>query len=228
MLVGLSFVKVVKPMIYNILAGGPSAYLPDLLSYTCENSCWIGVDRGVFTLLSKGIKPAYAFGDFDSLSEKELAIVESEITNIHQYRPEKDETDLELALNWAIAQKPLEVRIFGATGGRLDHFLANVQLLAKFITPPNLADMFIIDHKNIITLRKPGTYNLPKLDTKKYISFLPFTTTVDNLTLIGFKYSLVNRNILAGSTLCISNELISNYGTYSFSNGILIVIRSQD
>jgi thiamine pyrophosphokinase len=215
-------------MILNILAGGPTAYLPDLKPYTSGESSWIGVDRGVYTLLSKGIKPLYAFGDFDSLSEKELADVEKVITNLHKYKPEKDETDLELALDWAIAQKPQEIRIFGATGGRLDHFLANVQLLSKFLTIVNRIDINIIDQKNVIFLKGPGTYNLPKLNHKKYISFLPFTPTVENLSLAGFKYSLENRNIFAGSTLCISNELISNYGTYSFSNGILIVIRSED
>jgi thiamine pyrophosphokinase len=39
---------------------------------------------------------------------------------------------------------------------------------------------------------------------------------------------LKNRHISIGSTLCISNELISDYGTFSFSEGILIVIRSHD
>ncbi len=45
------------------------------------------------------------------------------------FKPEKDETDMELALNWAIDQKPEMIRIFGATGGRLDHMFANIQLL---------------------------------------------------------------------------------------------------
>jgi thiamine pyrophosphokinase len=44
----------------------------------------------------------------------------------------------------------------------------------------------------------------------------------------GFKYPLKNRHIFFGSTLCISNELIYDFGTYSFTNGILLVIRSCD
>ena len=51
---------------------------------------------------------------------------------------------------------------------------------------------------------------------------------VENLTLLGFKYPLSNRHISFGSTLCISNELISEYGTYSFTSGILLTIRSKD
>ena len=50
-----------------------------------------------------------------------------------RYKPEKDETDMELAFNWAVEQKPNNYSIFGATGGRLDHLFANVQLLLKSI-----------------------------------------------------------------------------------------------
>ena len=48
-----------------------------------------------------------------------------------RFKPEKNETDMELALNWAVEQKPELIRIFGATGGRLDHLFANVQLMFK-------------------------------------------------------------------------------------------------
>ena len=62
---------------------------------------------------------------------------------------------------------------------------------------------------------------------KKYISFVPLTLKLRS-TLDGFKYPLKNRHISIGSTLCISNELISDNGTFSFSEGILLVIRSSD
>jgi thiamine pyrophosphokinase len=215
-------------MIINILAAGPNTYLPNLHDYDGIDCIWVGVDRGVFTLLSMGIKPIYAFGDFDSVSNEELEIVEDKIEHLHKYVPEKDETDLELALQWSMKQSAEKINIFGATGGRLDHFFANVQLLSQALSVMDSCEISIIDHKNIIFLQKPGTYTLPKLENKKYISFLPFTTTIEKLTLQGFKYSLLDRNISIGSTLCISNELISNYGTYSFSDGILIVVRSQD
>jgi thiamine pyrophosphokinase len=215
-------------MIINILAGGPLTYLPNLHDYGSDDSIWVGVDRGVFTLLSVGIKPKYAFGDFDSVSKEEMELVERNIEHLHKYIPEKDETDLELALQWSMKQSAKSINIFGATGGRLDHFFANVQLLSQSFSVTECCEISIIDNKNIIFLKMPGTYTLPKLDNKKYISFLPFTSSIEKLTLRGFKYSLIDRNISIGSTLCISNELISNYGTYSFSDGILIVVRSQD
>lgn len=215
-------------MIINILAGGPIYNLPDLHEYNDEHAIWIGVDRGVFTLLSFGIVPTFAFGDFDSVSKDEMDYIEAEVKHLKKFLPEKDETDMEIALSWAIEKKPSEVRIFGATGGRMDHFFANIQLFAKMFREHSTCELSIIDKQNIIFFKAPGLYTLAKMESKKYVSFLPFTESIEGLTLKGFKYSLIDRNISFGSTLCISNELISNYGTYSFTNGILIVIRSQD
>lgn len=215
-------------MIINIVASGPQDELPELLQYSGEGTVWLGVDRGVFILLSLKIKPTIAFGDFDSVTEEEYQLIQSEMENINVYNPEKDETDMELALNWAIEQKPEKIRIFGATGGRMDHFLANIQLLIKPILESRKVLIEIIDKNNIIYGRGPGTYSIKRVADKKYVSFIPITHEVKNLTLEGFKYPLTNRHISTGSTLCISNELIYDDGTFSFSEGILMVVRSSD
>ena len=215
-------------MIINILAGGPEDLLPNLTEYLAEDSLWVGVDRGVYHLLNRNITPVIAFGDFDSVSPEELMFIETRVTELKKYKPEKDETDMELALNWALKQKPRIIRLFGATGGRLDHLFANVHLLLNQFKEKSSADISLIDRYNLIFIKEPGSYKIEKMNTKKYISFVPLTLNIRNLTLEGFKFPLKNRHISIGSTLCISNELISDYGTFSFSEGILIVIRSHD
>lgn len=215
-------------MIINILAGGPEDLLPDLTEYLVKDAIWVGVDRGVYHLLKRNITPAIAFGDFDSVSSEELKFIEDNVTELKKYQPEKDETDMELALNWALKQHPSIIRIFGATGGRLDHLFANVHLLLNPLKEKNEVDLFLIDRYNIIFIKEAGSYTIEKMNTKKYISFVPLTLNIRNLTLEGFKFPLENRHISIGSTLCISNELINDYGTFSFSEGILIVIRSHD
>jgi thiamine pyrophosphokinase len=215
-------------MIINILGGGPEDLLPDLTEYLAKDVIWVGVDRGVYHLLKRNITPAIAFGDFDSVSSEELKFIEDNVTELKKYQPEKDETDMELALNWALNQQPSIIRIFGATGGRLDHLFANVHLLLNPFKEKNEVDVFLIDRSNIIFIKEAGSYTIEKMNTKKYISFVPLTLNIRNLTLKGFKFPLENRHISIGSTLCISNELISDYGTFSFSEGILIVIRSHD
>jgi thiamine pyrophosphokinase len=212
----------------NIMAGGPEALLPNLNEYIGENVIWAGVDRGVYTLLKANIKPDIAFGDFDSVTVEEFTEIETKVDKLKLYKPEKDESDLELALNWAVEQNPETIRIFGATGGRIDHLLANVQLLVNPLLQGKSILILLIDRQNIIYIKGSGSYKIEKMSDKKYISFVPVSFNIKDLTLQGFKYPLNNRHISIGSTLCISNELISDYGTFSFSEGILLVIRSDD
>lgn len=215
-------------MIIHILAGGPTELLPDLHLHTSDQITWVGVDRGVYTLLSNNIKPDIAFGDFDSVTEEEFQIIEKEVDQLFRFTPEKDETDMDLALSWALKKRPEKIRIFGATGGRLDHMFGNIQLLIHATNKTDDVDIEIIDHQNIIFVKSPGIYRLQKITDKKYISFIPISTEVKGLTLIGFKYPLTECHIPLGSTLCISNELLIENGTFSFSEGILMIIRSTD
>lgn len=215
-------------MIINILGGGPVELLPDLAQYKTKNALWLGVDRGVFTLLSCGIVPEFAFGDFDSVSKKEWEQIEKKVKNLHTFEPEKDETDMELALNWALEQKPKKIHIFGATGGRLDHFFGNVQILLKPELKNLATEIEIIDVKNHLFVKYPGHYSIEEKRERKYISFVPMTPSLSGLTLKGFKYPLTDCHIYQSSTLCISNELVSKVGTFSFSEGIVLVIRSND
>lgn len=216
-------------MIVHIVAGGPEFYLPNLSEYKEEGDIiWVGVDRGSIHLLNYGFIPDIAVGDFDSITAEEYDLLKEKNINIEKHPPEKDETDMELALTLAFSYNPNRIRIFGATGGRLDHFLGNLFFLINLKERNEHIAFEMIDRKNLIEVKQPGTYKIKRLPDKQYISFIPITKNVENLTLDGFKYPLNNRHIFFGSTLCISNELIYNYGTYSFSKGILLVIRSND
>ncbi|MFB6466595.1 thiamine diphosphokinase [Cytobacillus sp. Hz8] len=212
----------------HILGGGPSELIPELQSYAGEDVIWVGVDRGVYYLISKQMEPHIAFGDFDSVSEQEYDLILNHVPNVNQYQAEKDETDMELAIEWALKQNPEIIRIFGGTGGRLDHLFANVQLLLRPIIQEKKTIIEMIDRQNIVSVRKEGKYPLKKMGEYRYISFVPISADVNNLTLEGFKYPLKDCHIPLGSTLCISNELINTYGTFSFTKGILMVIRSRD
>ncbi|WP_420954272.1 thiamine diphosphokinase [Bacillus haynesii] len=210
----------------NIVAGGPDHLIPDLLQYQDGDAIWVGVDRGAVTLLEAGIVPDEAFGDFDSITEEQKKAIEKAAPRLHIYQAEKDQTDLDLALSWAVGQRPSFIRMFGISGGRADHFLGNLHLL--YTAMKQNVKTVMIDRQNTISMHSPGSYTVMHDQTKPYISFLPFTETVKNLSLEGFKYSLNKCHIALGSTLCISNELIHSQGAFSFSEGILIMIRSTD
>ncbi len=213
-----------------IMAGGPTEFLPDLHLYKERTDIWVGVDRGAFVLLQHGIVPNLALGDFDSVTSEELKIIQEQLSEITFFPSEKDETDLELAIDWAIDQKPRNIYIFGATGGRMDHFLANIQLLQKERILKGIGDIniYMLDEKNSLTVKTPGTYIIEGDSTKKYFSLLSVTESVSGITLSGFKYPLNGAKLTRGSTLCISNELISECGNVSFEKGIIMMVRSND
>jgi len=210
-----------------IMGNGPMDYIPNLKQYEDEIDIWIGVDRGTLTLLEKNITVDYAVGDFDSITTKQKEIILKNRMNVSAYPSEKDETDFEIALQKALELKPEKLYLFGVTGGRLDHTLINIQLLIRLVTDEKVHGV-IVDKWNQLELLTPGTYTLHKDEQFPYISFVPFTQSVKNLSLTGFYYGLTNYDLSWGSTRCISNELISNEGTFSFNSGKVLLIKSCD
>ncbi|MDX8365020.1 thiamine diphosphokinase [Cytobacillus sp. IB215665] len=213
-------------MIINIVGGGPIRYVPSLQQYNCEDCLWVGADRGVLYLIHSDIVPSHAFGDFDSITADEMRYIEQKLKHVHLFPEEKDLTDIEIALQWALAQQPTTIQMFGCSGGRLDHLLGNIQLLVNGLTKD--VQIHLIDTQNNVTMYEPGSYYVNKHESYRYISFLPFSKEVEQLSLSGFKYPLENCHITLGSTLCISNELNDDRGTFSFTSGILLMVRSTD
>ncbi|MED1864280.1 thiamine diphosphokinase [Fictibacillus nanhaiensis] len=211
----------------SIVAGGPELLIPDLKPYDlASDHIWIGVDRGTLFLLRSGFFPQHAYGDFDSVSDDEKRIIMNSSIKVNQYQSEKDATDMEIALEWALKQNPEQILIFGATGGRLDHELMNIQLLYRTLSVR--ADVRILDTRNEISLHLPGCYNIEQDHRYSYISFLAKSEKVTGITLEGFKYPLEQADLQAGSSLCVSNELVNKSGTYSFDSGIILMVKSRD
>lgn len=209
--------------IINIVAGGPFERIPPLRRNNQCEEVWIAVDRGLEHLRYFDITPDFVIGDFDS-TKLQREEIES-YKNCLIFPTEKDFTDLELALTRAIKLSPTTIRIYGATGGRLDHEMVNLQLLLKSLEKGIYTQ--IIDVQNKVFLRYPGSYIMTECNYK-YVSFISVFSEVSELTLTGFKYPLTNETLRFGSTLCISNETNLETSTYSFSSGILMIIESND
>ncbi|RDW20826.1 thiamine diphosphokinase [Oceanobacillus arenosus] len=209
-----------------IVGNGPEELLADLHSYHDKIDYWIGADRGAFVLARRQIPIQYAVGDFDSIDEHEKNLIRESATYYEEYQVEKNETDLELALLKALELNPDEIYLFGVTGGRIDHELANIQLL--YLIRNKGIKGVIIDHLNYLELTLPGVHEI--MEDKRYsnISFIPYTEKVEGITLTGFYYPLTNKTITWGSTRCISNKLSSISGTFSYDKGILLLIKSRD
>lgn len=208
----------------NLLCGNRN--LPENLLNTETDAHWIGVDRGALLLIEAGITPRFAVGDFDSITSEEKAFVEKRI-DINPFNSEKNDTDLALGIDQAVTNGYKEICVYGATGGRLDHFMGALQILEKpEYTEQNIV-IKLIDVNNEIQFLKTGSYTIRKNDNYRYISFIPVTYPTI-ISLNNFKYNLEKEQLKLGSTLTISNELNQKEGNVNITEGNVLMVRSKD
>ncbi len=176
-----------------------------------------------------GLIPDYVVGDFDTVNP---AVLERfrKIPYIvwEKHRPEKNETDTELACNRGMTLACDRIVFLGATGGRLDHMLGNIHVLYACLQRG--VEAWLIDSQNKLYLLDQGKRFYQEELWGKYVSFLPYTEKVEGITLRGFRYPLNEKNIRKGEEagLCISNELAEKEATIELAEGILICVESRD
>ena len=186
----------------------------------------IGIDKGTSFLYKAGITPDLLVGDFDSLDAQILLYYQKQGIEILQFNPEKDETDTQLALCTAIERGCLELELLGAMGTRIDHVIANIQILAQAVQRG--AKAWMIDPHNRIHLAEKNETIKKSEQFGTYVSFFPLTTTVKGLTLKGFAYPLEKAAIGSDSSLTVSNEIMEETAFVSYEDGLLIMIESKD
>ncbi len=212
----------------NVLVGGPvSEWAPELAQPEMIDGQWVTADRGTWRLLQNGVTPVVSVGDFDSLTAAERTTVQSAVKDIRSVQAEKDDTDTQLALSIALTEfNADQVVLYGATGGRLDHFLANLFMPLESRFKPFLDRLEMRDRQNTIRFYAPGTYQLQKEADKRYLAFVPLVPTT-GLNLIDEKYRLVDYQTQVPISWA-SNEFIGETGQFSFETGVVAVIQSKD
>ncbi|MCM1286807.1 MAG: thiamine diphosphokinase [Clostridium sp.] len=184
----------------------------------------IGVDRGLEGLDALGIKADLAVGDFDSAPQHIKDLYNGE--HIIKLNPQKDYTDTHVAVMEALGKNPKAIIMVGATGGRLDHMLANLNLLS-ICTSKNI-QAFMLDTKNKIRIIDRPVSIKKICQYGAYVSLIPFTDKVTGVTLDGFKYKLTDKTLVRNETIGISNEIEREEGFITFESGALMVIESKD
>ena len=205
-----------------IMASGNSIKKEIFNEIYSENDFIICADGGLNYLDCLNIMPNLIVGDFDSVDTSLLEKYKN--VEIKKYPPEKNFTDTEIAIEEAIAYGYKEIIIFGATGTRLDHTMANILLIERYIKQG--ANIKIIDNNNFIQILNQNT----TINKKEgyYLSIVPISEYIDGITLKGMKYPLLDVRVDRGSTLCISNEIIADIALISISNGMGILFISKD
>ena len=184
----------------------------------------ICADGGLEKAKNYGIKPDIAIGDFDSTAPDLLNEYAKNI-DIEKFPPEKDFTDMELAVQFALSKGFKSIILIGASGTRLDHTFGNILLMEKYYKYG--VNIVIIDNNNEMKFISDNTELYTEYKEGYYISIIPLTE-LKGFSLEGFKYNLDNVNVQRGSTLCISNQIKDSKGKIRLRKGNAIVFISKD
>lgn len=205
-----------------ILSGG-IFYESFALDFCKKNSfdCVIAADRGVAYAGKLGIRPDYIVGDFDSYIG-EMA----EGIPVERYPSQKDYTDTHLAVEKALGLGSDTLTILCGTGGRLDHFMANLAILSMCCRKG--VDAYMVDPWNRMRMLRSGITIEKVRQYGTYVSLLAYSDQVTGVTLTGFKYPLHEAVLNNAESLGASNELVQEKGKIELKEGILLMIESKD
>lgn len=183
-----------------------------------ECSLIIACDSGYDNAKKLGLSPEILVGDLDSIQNTNVNDCE-----IVKLNPEKDDTDLKIAIELAISKDFNEFYIICATGGRLDHFLCNLSIL-EYIDELGF-EGFVIDEYNEISINNQQckTYK----NTSKYVSVIPITETID-ITLENLKYPLDNYTVSRQNIISVSNEATCLEYKINVLKGKAYIIKSDN
>lgn len=177
----------------------------------------IAADGGYAYLEKAGIKPDIAIGDFDSLNFSPVC------EKVIKLNPIKDITDMYAAVNVGIEEGYSCFHLYGATGGRIDHTIANIQLIASLAQ--NKMKAFIHDCNTVITAICNDSLEFSK-ENKGYISVFSHSEKCSGVYLKGLKYMLENAELTNTFPLGVSNEFIGEKSEIIIGNGTAIVTYS--
>ena len=222
--------KLHKAAVVNLMVGGPEGLIPWDLVLAHRQEPWVAVDKGAVRIVKMGMVPAYALGDFDSSTKAEERAVVEAVGRVRTFPPEpKDYTDTQLGLKTVLDHYDFQqVNLWGATGGRIDHFLNNLFLPLVAPFDQLLSRLQIVDRGNVVRYYTPGKYSIKKLPAMKYLAFVNLTP-VHDLTLIDEKYTrLVQHWDSQVPVAWASNEFVGEVNHFSLGDGIVAVVQSRD
>lgn len=181
-------------------------------------------DGGFDLAAEAGIRPHLLLGDLDSIQSP----VPDDLP-VRTFPPEKDYTDLELAIQTAIEYKASRVEIWGGIGGRLDHTVANLQLLSCYTD--RFDSLLMRDGRNLCFVLHagdaPAAITIPRRDNC-YLSLFALSETVRGLTAKGVKYPLEHHTLTRTFPLGVSNEFKQKEAFLSLEKGSLLVVLAKE
>jgi thiamine pyrophosphokinase len=184
----------------------------------------VAADRGLEHALALGLEVTVAVGDFDSASPEAVSVAESSGTRVVRHPAEKDATDLELALDEAVGLGARRVLVLAGTGGRLDHELALLTLIAS----PRYAAVRIDALVGAARVHVIRGERALEGDPGELISLVPVQGPAKDVTTAGLVYPLHHETLDPGTTRGVSNAFADTSARVTITDGVLLAIRPGD
>jgi thiamine pyrophosphokinase len=205
-----------------IIAGGQAVDEEDWQRHSRDGDLIIGADGGAARALAWGLLPHLVVGDMDSLPDEDRVALAVRGCQFVEHPRAKDETDLELALTYAVGEGAQEIVVLGALGGRLDHTLANVLLL----TLPVLEGVStrIVNGGEESLLVRGGEVVRLEGHPGDLVSLLPLGGDVHGVTTAGLAWALKGDRLRFGFSQGVSNEMTGTVARVEVEDGFLLVV----
>ena len=190
-----------------------------------EEDLVIAVDGGINYCGILEIEPDIILGDFDSVNEAQreaiLTMKEQAPDRVIALKPEKDDTDMLAALKMGLKMGYDYFLIYGATGGRLEHTLANIQCLLYLKNHDAVG--YLMDGSGMIFVMKNEEVKL-RDNLEGYFSLFCLGKEAKGVTIKGMKYELEDYTMTNDFPIGVSNEFIGKEATISVEEGELLGI----
>jgi thiamine pyrophosphokinase len=188
-----------------------------------EGALVIAADSGVELAQRLNLPIHLAIGDFDSVDPAALRAAEADGAAVERHPAAKDATDLELALDAAVARSASRVHVIGGHGGRLDHLLANALLLAS----PTYAGIELIAHMGPARITVVRTESTLLGQPGDVVTLLAAHGVARGVTTDGLLFPLAGEDLHPGSTRGVSNELVASHAVVHLDDGVLLAVQPQ-
>jgi thiamine pyrophosphokinase len=188
-----------------------------------QSTLVVAADGGARVAAHFGLNIDAVIGDMDSLDEEEVSSVAARGAQIHRFPQEKNETDLELALAWAVRRGARWLRIVGAVGDRLDQTLANIYLLALPVLRG--CDARMVAGKQEAWLAMPGEHLIEGAQGDT-VSLIPLSGPARGVRTEQLYYPLNDEDLFFGPARGVSNLMAGAQARVTLRDGVLLVVHT--
>jgi thiamine pyrophosphokinase len=197
---------------------------PDRARSLLQNDDYIiCADGGTRHALALNVRPDLIIGDMDSADKEQVQKLREHDVSIELFPHDKNETDLELAINHALELAPELIIIIAALGGRLDHTLGNVALLTNVRL--STFDVHLDDGVEEILLCRGEVQVHGR--SGDIVSLIPWQGAVSEVQTTNLKWVLHKETLYPDKTRGISNEMTDSTASISIGSGLLLVVHRR-